>query len=526
MSIQSILPVLWFVLSILVTLSSCRTYCPRIFFQNINETTMPYKNIEGVYTKQNFSYNNFPVYRRENDDLLFYYAYLKGNNVLTFKDNGLELKPSYGVVARLSRSGDPTNWPSLGSLDRNDVFRGLVRYWQYYNVRDQKYHTVPSGWSSPMIKAVCVDEDFRECNSDRVYLNKSFNDGRGNILNDPTRDYFFRRQGLFRNLRPVYEHNRQSWYLLYVDGYWMVSGTSSPSNIEDRAYMRVKDSALRPEYITKTWSVHNNRWRDMPKLRVFCRGVKSMSNTCPSKPCHGKATCVHTSGNETLCVCPLGYTGATCSINKQCPTPRPFLGKELNFAFPGKRPGGIGMSFCSGSYPSVGFSVCVDGRYGSYWSRQGPACRKARYPRAPSTENPWYTRNPWFTRRPATRNQWNTEKPWWATESFTTEDPVWGTESFTTEDPWNFGATPSATSRFGLQSNHSDSSSILFVPLMLGVAALFLLLIPVVLWLDYQRHKRATVQYQYAAGPAITPQLARPQPAGAHSSSGTAVDAV
>ena len=58
-----------------------------------------------------------------------------------------------------------------------------------------------------MIKAVCVDEDFRECNSDRVYLNESFTDGRGNTLNDPVRHYFFRKPGMFRNLRPVYEHS-------------------------------------------------------------------------------------------------------------------------------------------------------------------------------------------------------------------------------------------------------------------------------------------------------------------------------
>lgn len=42
----------------MVTLSSSRTFCPRIFFQNIDEKTMPYKVIEGVYVKHIYDYNN------------------------------------------------------------------------------------------------------------------------------------------------------------------------------------------------------------------------------------------------------------------------------------------------------------------------------------------------------------------------------------------------------------------------------------------------------------------------------------
>lgn len=42
----------------MVTLSSSRTFCPRIFFQNIDEKTMPYKMIEGVYVKHIYDYNN------------------------------------------------------------------------------------------------------------------------------------------------------------------------------------------------------------------------------------------------------------------------------------------------------------------------------------------------------------------------------------------------------------------------------------------------------------------------------------
>ena len=152
-----------------------------------------------------------------------------------------------------------------------------------------------------------------------------------------------------------------------------MTGSYRPSSYEDNTYMRVKDFALRPEYITNTWSVHYNEWLDDPNLRVMCRGVTSMSNTCPSNPCDTKATCVYTSGNETLCLCTSGYTGLRCSVNKQCPTPHPKTNTELNFAYPGKRLGDLGMAFCSGSYPSMRYYLCVDGNYSSYWSGQGSA---------------------------------------------------------------------------------------------------------------------------------------------------------
>ena len=285
---------------------------------------------------------------------------------------GLNLSDYFGVAADVYSTVDPVSWLTSKSLDRSDVFGGLISFWQFWNMRDKRNGYVTVSSSSPMIKAVCVDEDFRECNSDRLYLNDNFTDGRGNVVNDLTRDYFLHKQGVFRNLRPLYEHSRQEWYLQYTaDGFWVVTERYSPRNSNDNVLMKTKDFALRPEYISKTWSVHYNGWREMPKLRILCTGVNSMSNTCLSKPCNSKATCIYTSGNETLCLCPSGYTGVTCSTNKQCPTPYPLSGRELNFAYPGKRPGDLGVSFCRGPYPSVRFSLCVDMKYSAspYWSK-------------------------------------------------------------------------------------------------------------------------------------------------------------
>lgn len=363
--------IVWFaVLSTLLVFSDSRTLCPRIFFQNINEMTMPYKIIEGVYVKENDYHNDFPVYRQENGNLLFYHTVSeKGEHFLVF---GLDLKHCFGVAASVYK--DPSSWLSSGMLDRNDVFDGLVYQWQYYNRGDQQNYYISTA-SSPAIKAVCVDEDFRECNSDRIYLNENFGDENGNILNDRSKYHFYRIQGLFRNLRPVYAHSAKSWYLNYMDGYWVVTSSLMPSSSED-AFMRVKDLALRPEYITKTWSVRYHGWRDTPSLRILCRGVTSMINTCQSEPCDSKANCVYTSGNETLCLCSSGYTGTKCSVNKQCPTPHPKAGTELSFAYFGNRPGDLGISSCSGSYPSMRYYLCVDNSHSSHWSGRGLAYTK------------------------------------------------------------------------------------------------------------------------------------------------------
>ena len=99
-----------------------------------------------------------------------------------------------------------------------------------------------------------------------------------------------------------------------------------------------------------------------------------MLNTCPSKPCDSKATCIYTFGKETLCLCPSGYTGVTCYTNKPCRS-NFIAGTELKFAYFGNRPGDLGLFFCRGSYPSVRFALCVDSKYSAKWSRQGRACR-------------------------------------------------------------------------------------------------------------------------------------------------------
>lgn len=356
---------------------------------------MPYKMIEGVYVKDNKTYNNFPVYKKENGNMLFYlYMSKEGTNFLLF---GRYLQEYFGAAARLKSGVNPSLWLSYGTLDRKDVFKGLIDEWQYYDRQDGTNYDVTWSSTSTQIKAVCVDEDFRECHSDRLYLNVTFNDGKGNVVHDREQDYYRRIQGVFRNLRPVFVHSRTKIYLQYVEGYWIETGAYFPSSSSDTAYSKVKDFALRPEYITKTWLVHfNGVWRQVPQLSVLCRGVTSMSNTCASRPCHSNAKCVYTSGNETLCLCAPGHTGVTCSEYKQCPVQTRLANTVHNSDYAGRRPGDLSVSFCKYSNPSLRFSICMDGSFSPFWSGQGKACTAVLPTRSRKTFRP--TRIPWKTR--------------------------------------------------------------------------------------------------------------------------------
>ena len=380
--------VFWFVLSTCIAFTSSMILCSRIFFQNINEETMPYKMIEGVYIKEDNSYNNFPVYQKENHNMLFYlYKTEKGTNFLLF---GRYLQEYFGAAARLRSDVSPSLWLRYGTLDGKEVFKGLIDLWQYFDPQDRKNYLVTWSSTSTQIKAVCVDEDFRECNSDRLYLNVTFTDGKGNVIHNRKQDYFSRKQGVFRNLRPVFIHSRTTMYLQYVEGYWMVTGAYFPNSSSDKTtYMKVKDFALRPEYITKTWLVHfNGVWRQMPDLSVLCRGVTSTSNICASRPCYSNAKCVYTPGNETLCLCAPGYTGVTCSAYKQCPVKTRFANTVQDIDHVGRRPGDLGVSFCNYSNPWWRFSICMDSSISPFWMGQRNACTAVPQTHSPETSRP------------------------------------------------------------------------------------------------------------------------------------------
>ena len=87
----------------------------------------PTKSLK-VYTPRRINnHNNFPVYSRENGNLLFYFHISKkGQKYLSF---GLNLKDYFGVAAAVFSAVDPVSWLSSGSLNRSDVFRLSLEDW-------------------------------------------------------------------------------------------------------------------------------------------------------------------------------------------------------------------------------------------------------------------------------------------------------------------------------------------------------------------------------------------------------------
>lgn len=116
---------------------------------------MFYKIIEGVYIMEDNYYNNFLVFCWENGSLLFYYNVdSKGKYYLVF---GVYLKDYFGVVVFFYC--DFLFWLSLGNLDMNDVFGGMVCYWEFYNFCDKIIYDLLMLFFF-RIKVVCVEKDF------------------------------------------------------------------------------------------------------------------------------------------------------------------------------------------------------------------------------------------------------------------------------------------------------------------------------------------------------------------------------
>lgn len=364
--------------------------CSKIFFQDINEKFMPWVQVEGMYDI--FSENNgFPVYLNKPSSLFFYYAESKtqGGKVFVF---GHKVGEVFGLAARLSSDFDPETWLSSGSLNKNDLFGDVVNSWMYYNPLSKAFETVQG---PPYIKAVCVDDDYFRCDSDKVYFNDIITGSQHEILNDPQVDFFAKIRGVYSSTRPVYQHNRQKWYLYYRDGYWLV-GSSYSAPYGD--YFRVQDLALRPEYITHDWEIWTGtRWTTDSGLKIKCRGIANGENKCLGvAPCNGWGACVYTTGNESVCLCREMTYGASCEQRELCTDPA-VPDSAINVVNTGKRPGDIATLFCVAGYRSspAEFYICEpEGGTNSWMLESEKTCRVPGpvtvdpHPNNPGTQSP------------------------------------------------------------------------------------------------------------------------------------------
>ena len=87
-----------------------------------------------VYTPRRITVKTTSL--RENGDLLFYYSNtsMEVQKRLIF---GLNLSDYFGVAADVYSAVDPVSWLSSGSLNRSDVFEGLISFWQFWNMSDK-----------------------------------------------------------------------------------------------------------------------------------------------------------------------------------------------------------------------------------------------------------------------------------------------------------------------------------------------------------------------------------------------------
>ena len=350
---------------------SQKKMCSKIFFQDINEKVMPWVQVEGVYDL--FSENSgFPVYLNKPSSLFFYYAEgeTQGTKVFVF---GHKVGEVFGLAARLSSDFDPATWLSSGSVNKDNLFGDVVNSWMYYNPLSKAFETVQG---PPYIKAICVDDEYFRCDSNKVYFNDIITGNQHEILNDPQADFFVKIPGVYTSTRPIYRHNRQKWYLYYREGYWLV-GNSYSGPYGD--YFRVQDFALRPEYITHDWEIWTGtQWTTDSGLGIKCRGIASGENKCLGvSPCNDWGTCVYTKGNESVCLCRDMANGASCEQRELCSDPG-VPDSAVTVVNTGKRPGDIATSFCRADYRSspAEFYICEpQGRTNSWMLESEKTCR-------------------------------------------------------------------------------------------------------------------------------------------------------
>ncbi len=162
-------------------------------------------------------------------------------------------------------------------------------------------------------------------------------------------------------MRPVYEvlgfYN--ILYLSYDGQYWQISDGWVEEDIHRHVVFRVQDTALRPEYITSTWQINNNKtFEFLSTLKLRCSGfMASPDGACDTNmPCKNQAQCQYVShtpaSGEIMCRCKSANQGTACKeVLPSCPLPStlelPHNG--LLFSQNGHRLGDVMTYFCSES---------------------------------------------------------------------------------------------------------------------------------------------------------------------------------
>ena len=280
--------------------------CSRIYFEQYETNPqMPLQLIDNnVFVKTKIIRDNFPVYKAERRPLYFLYISKIKKFVFASQPDG------YGLYKGLFLNGNQKIIKSrkwLESSDKstlpfgNSIFKTIKNSYSAYfrPVCISQYHVSFCGFNEPIF----------------FTLNYS----QGNISwNNPEKDSFEPIRGLYKNSRPVYQHTNfaiTGWYLYHTGDFWYIG----PDYEKAFGKFRTPNYASRPELVTNWWREYMVKESGesleflLAGARMQCRGVRQNASCPHFKPCHNEGMLYFSSQNETVCACPLGWTGTKCS---------------------------------------------------------------------------------------------------------------------------------------------------------------------------------------------------------------------
>ena len=369
----------WLLSSLHFRVGTTNSLCDRIYFNHGDETKMPYVQLEGIYSIQTF-YNGYPIYKHEQRN--YYFEYLDSNdgNLMAFNvlDTSKSQRSYVGLRASMTQTFNSPNWVQQ-ITDSIQPFHKFIFKWEYYDWQSQTHISI----TGDAVSLICVPSDVYRCSSQRIHFNTTFtNSHDGEVFYNHLNDYFEELTGgynAYKNYRKKYRHSRNSdWLLYYENPYWKVKSDKSSSNTP---FVRVKDSSLRPEYITATWQHLDGSWKSFfNHVGIRCRGVVQYHGdgsvkTCKdSNPCLNSGTCVDSkSTNEAICHCRESFTGPICEQKqRQCST---FLYDETtvkHVVVHELESSSFASVFCKENYkPQYFLSQCVIAGNSTRWMLNG-----------------------------------------------------------------------------------------------------------------------------------------------------------
>ncbi len=352
--------------------------CSRMYFHHGNEDSMPYVQLEGVYKRYNQT-SNRPIYKHEQRDYFFEYNITTNFMYFSRMLNG---KRSYiGVKAQMSDLYKRNNWEHLDKKPGFPFYHFTKRWWFYTG----NTHLAVRG-NTTYFK--CVPNDFYKCSTGRLFFDHTLGLN-GVKVNEKTKENFNILPDTFVNNRRVYKHNKKSdWYLFYKSsGHWVV-GSDYKFPGFSKIFMKVYDSPIRPEYISRAWLRKNGTtWANFSKpVGLKCSGITQQHGNgtiirCREKnPCAHKTKCIDNVLQETVCQCPDDLQGLNCSrYVESCSTYSPGS-KVRHYHSYGSKVGDFVTVFCNKSYsPDFYLEQCQSSEYfGPSWS--GSYCSKKLNP--------------------------------------------------------------------------------------------------------------------------------------------------